>query len=765
MNFNKGARNPNQGNAQFPAGRQRAMLPPQFQHLSPQQLQELENTPQFQNAMRQYYQKQQMMQQQMLRQQQAGMGQGMMAQQLQGHPGQNLASANQRLMNRNIPPGFIPGGQSAQQQLQAQRANLQAQAQMQGQGAMTGPPGMPGNGMPGPQGMGSGAASPPNYANMQKMGGQYSSQANAQMRLPMGTQPGSGRGSIYGGATGGANDAPVGAIGGAPGANAMSGMSTIPGPMAGALPVGGQPGANQSNAAGQPQLPNTKLMRFGNNEELDFPPGFGPDALNKIPLKQLSSTDEWSQKLKSEGKDVPLDIKVYEDIIKKDTAHLRNSQLQAKKNKTMLEKIARDIKTYNTIKQLRMNAINASDKNQYNNSIWGEGYSGYGNGISNTSTQVILPQHNKPFSKVPDIGLTDRQLNEAILRGLKSGKRKPLVPIRLEFDQERDRFKLRDTFLWDLSDETYPIENFIRTLIEDYKFIPESHFHSIMSSVNEQIKDYKQMVENPMGELRVPIKIDLVINNTQFTDQFEWDILSSNENDPEEFATILCDEMSLPGEFATAVAFSIREQTQLYHKALFLVGYGFDGSFVREDEIRSHLLPPLRVLNTVEVGEPVDDFISTLRNPALVADYSPSLTRLAQLEVEKIDKEMERESRRRRRHTNTEFSYNENGTSMGASRGTASRRSGLHSGRGVKTTLPDLSEIPKTFRTPMPSSVLPGGIDLGVPEIYGYNELIVNRTQIRNPDYKPPHNPDMVTSRREGNSVFVKIKFPQRINV
>lgn len=286
-----------------------------------------------------------------------------------------------------------------------------------------------------------------------------------------------------------------------------------------------------------------------------------------------------------------------------------------------------------------------------------------------------------------------------------------------------------------------------------------------MSSVNEQIKDYKQMVENPMGELRVPIKIDLVINNTQFTDQFEWDILSSNENDPEEFATILCDEMSLPGEFATAVAFSIREQTQLYHKALFLVGYGFDGSFVREDEIRSHLLPPLRVLNTVEVGEPVDDFISTLRNPALVADYSPSLTRLAQLEVEKIDKEMERESRRRRRHTNTEFSYNENGTSMGASRGTASRRSGLHSGRGVKTTLPDLSEIPKTFRTPMPSSVLPGGIDLGVPEIYGYNELIVNRTQIRNPDYKPPHNPDMVTSRREGNSVFVKIKFPQRINV
>lgn len=691
------------------------------------------------------------------------MGQGMG--QMLGQPGQNLAQAqNQRMMNRNI-PSYMPQNQQAQVQAQAQaQAQLHAQrASQQTLGLPVGGPqghvqmgGMPG-GMNNPAAAAAAAAvaaaSLSNYNNVKKIDGQFPQQGGSVPgQMPMGAQPGQARNSLYGGIGGIPDPSSAAAISGNPAASAVTSGLTIPGPMAGVVAGGSSTTSHQ----------NSRMHRFGNTEEPEYPPGFGPDSLAKLPLKQLQALDEWSLKLAEEGKEVPLDIRIYEDIIKRDSSYLQGAHMQTKKNKTMIEKMARDIKTYNTIKQLRMNAINASDKNQYNNSIWGEGYLGYGNGISNTATQLILPQNNKPFSRVPDIGFTEKQLNESVLRGLRTGKNKPLVPIRLDFDQERDRFKLRDTFLWDLSDETYRIESFVRTLIEDYKFIPDQHFHSIMGSVNEQIKDFKPIVDNPMGELRVPIKIDLVINNTQFTDQFEWDILSLSENDPEEFASILCDEMSLPGEFVTAIAFSIREQAQLFHKALFLVGYSFDGSLVREDEIRSHLLPPLRVLSNSEAGasEQVEDFITTLRNPASVADFSPALTKLTQLEVEKIDKEMERESRRRRRHNN-DFSYNENGPNMGVNRGTASRRSGLHVGRGVKTTLPDLSEIPKMFRTPMPSSILPGGIDLGVPEIYGYNELIVNRTQIRNPEFKPP-NAQLVKYSREGGSFFVKIKIPRR---
>ncbi|KAM9913672.1 hypothetical protein OXX69_001382, partial [Metschnikowia pulcherrima] len=502
-------------------------------------------------------------------------------------------------------------------------------------------------------------------------------------------------------------------------------------------------------------------------EKVKLPPNFAPDSLKKVTVTPLKALTEWSDKLKAEGDEVPADVKIYEDIIKKDHAFLKATSNQEEMNKALLERMARDIKSYNAIKQLRMTAISTSARNQFNNSIWGEGYSGYGNGISNTATQVILPAHNKSFSKVPDIPHTDAELSEMVRAAEKSRKSKHLVPVRLDFDQERDRFKLRDTFLWDINDQTFPLEHFVKTLIEDYKFISENHFHNIFQAITEQLKDYKAKPEQCMGEIRVPIKIDLLINNTQFTDQFEWDILNFQDNDPEEFATILCDEMSLPGEFVTSIAFSIREQTQLYHKALFLIGYSFDGSPIREDEIKSNLAPPLRIINSENGSSQQEDFITTLRNPASLAEYSPSMTKLSQSEIEKLDKEMERESRRRRRHFNNEstFSYNENGPNSfgsGSSRGTASRRSALHSGRGAKTTLPDLSAMPKTFRTPMPSSVLPGGIDLGVPAIYGYNELIINRTQIPNPDFKAPAPPGMVTSFRDtAGSFFVKIKMPR----
>lgn len=493
-------------------------------------------------------------------------------------------------------------------------------------------------------------------------------------------------------------------------------------------------------------------------EAVSIPPGFTPDAVQRVSLRPLLSTHEWSDKLRADGKPVTWDTATYEELIKKDELYLRRLAIQTHRTRGLLERMARDMKTYAGIKQLRMSAISASAKNQFNNSIWGEGYQGYGNGISNTATQVVLPHQNKLFTKVPDLPYTDKQISAQIRLQL----RKQLVPVRLDFDLERDRFKLRDTFVWDAADPLYPLELFVKTLVEDYKFIPDQSHHAVMAAIAEQIKEFRSLPDQVMGELRVPIKIDMVCNNKQFKDQFEWDILNYSETDPEEFATILCDEMGLPGEFTTTIAFEIREQTLLYHKALYMVGYAFDGSAIREDEIRANLLPALRAYNS-EAG--VEDFVSTLRNPAIINDFSPSIVQLAQSEAEKYDKEMERESRRRRRHTNSEnFSYNENGpNSFGSGgRGTASRRSALHSGR-AKSTIPDLSDNPKNFRTPVPSSVLPGGIELGVPEIYGYNELIVNRTQIKNSDYKAPAPPGTVTSFRDSTgSFYVKIRLPRR---
>ncbi|ODV79515.1 SNF5-domain-containing protein [Suhomyces tanzawaensis NRRL Y-17324] len=463
-------------------------------------------------------------------------------------------------------------------------------------------------------------------------------------------------------------------------------------------------------------------------------------------MTTLSSLHEWSDKLKAEGKEVPKDVVNYEALIEKDLKFVEGYSKQLNNNKALMERLGKDISAYNHIKQLRMNAINISNKGQFNNSIWGEGYQGYGNGITSTATKLVLPERD----------WTDDQINKKVMKNI--DKPRDLIPIRLGFDLERDRFKLRDTFLWDLNEEVLTVESFAKQLVDDYKLIAPGFYDTVAASIREQINDYQKNPTKPLGELRIPIKIDVTINNIQLTDQFEWDILNFEENDPEDFAVIMCDEMSLPGEFTTAIAHTIREQTQFFHKTLYMVGYNFDGSSVQEEEIRTHLLPALRLVSANYTL--MDDFFSILRNPTTVADYSPSLVKLSQLEVERLDKEIERESRRKRRHNATELELPST-----SGRGTTSRRTAFHVGRGGPS-LPDLSDLPKTFRTPAPSSILPGAVDLGVPDIYEYTEIYANKTQVRNPDYKPPPQPikDQVRYHHDPilGSLYVRIKLPQR---
>lgn len=472
------------------------------------------------------------------------------------------------------------------------------------------------------------------------------------------------------------------------------------------------------------------------------------DIMSKLHLKELSSPHQWSEKLKSEAKEVSADLKAYEMLVENEMRFMKNNFRLSKDSKELMESRIKDIKSYSEIKQLRMNAINLSNKGHFNNSIWGEGYQGYGNGITNTATKLILPNRDRLHVTIPDTRLTEREMNERVAKRLAKSKSIDLVPIRLDFDQERDKFKLRDTFLWDVDEDVLTLEDFVASLIEDYKFIGASNAQTLLNTIKEQTRDYRKKPERTMGELRIPIKIDITINNTQLVDQFEWDILNFDENDPEEFATVMCDELNLPGEFTTAIAHSVREQAQLFHKALYLVGYSFDGAPVQEEEIRNHILPSLRV-NEARKVEENDEFYSVLRNPNIVPDFTPTLVRLTQLELERLDKEIERESRRKRRHNLNEGSETPQTSGSGQSRGSSSRRNALYLGRGG-SVLPDLSDIPKTFRTPAPSSILPGGIDLGVPDIYGYNEILVHRSQVPNPEFQETLS-DSKSFRASGN--------------
>lgn len=704
-----------------------SMLPPQFANLTPQQLNQLRQQPQFQTMLRNYVQRQQ--QQQMQQQQQQHQQQQQQHQQrLNNVPPQHMSPSMQQLPRQAMQ--HTPASDTLQAQQKAQQLFQQQLAQQQlAQGAASASPAaqnlvsrqpMQASGVA----VGTAAQSPHMIPQpYQQDVALHLQQQQLQLRQAS-ISLASARQSLLQ-----QQQQQRMMQGSAPQMRQPLGLA-VPMPMKDAFPMG--------NAGNGPLPLNPPTVPEG------------------VPHRDLTSLKEWSQKLQQDGKEVPTNVRVYESMIERDNKFLNAMAKQQAASKRELDLLLHDVKTLNVIKQLRMNAIALSHKGHFNNSIWGEGYQGYGNGISNTYTRLVFPKDLDKYSTpalrnitASENLMTDLQMSEKVAQVI--GKPRDLVPIRLEFDSERDRFKLRDTFLWNLNENAFSLEKFVAILIDDYKFIPPQSFDNILASIKEQIRDYRKQPQLTLGELRVAIKVDITINNTQLVDQFEWDILNFEENDPEEFATVLCDELGLPGEFATAVAHSIREQIQIFYKALYMIGYSFDGSVVHEDDIRSRILPQLRIPLAHTYGRLYgsgntglsDDFYSILRNPAAINDNTPVLVKLTQSEIDRFDKEMEREARRKRRHnasddTGVSFGGVANGN---AGRGILSRRTALHgSGRGGASGLPDLSEVPKTFRTPAPSSILPGGVDLGVPDVYVYNEVAVHRTLVKNPEFKQQNN-------------------------
>ncbi|KAG1859989.1 hypothetical protein C8R48DRAFT_605512 [Suillus tomentosus] len=137
-------------------------------------------------------------------------------------------------------------------------------------------------------------------------------------------------------------------------------------------------------------------------------------------------------------------------------------------------------------------------------------------------------------------------------------------------------------------------------------------------------------------DLRILIKLDIIVGSMKLDDQFEWD-LENMDASPEQFADIYVKELGLGGEFKTAIAHCIREQVQIYQKSLFLVGHPSDGSTVQDDDLRMSFLPSLA---------------SGARAMDQVQSFTPLLNYLSDGEIERSEKEREKElTKRRKRNT------------------------------------------------------------------------------------------------------------------
>src|SRR2546423_3151475 len=229
-----------------------------------------------------------------------------------------------------------------------------------------------------------------------------------------------------------------------------------------------------------------------------------------------------------------------------------------------------------------------------------------------------------------------------------------MIPIRLDIDL--DSFKIKDAFMWNMNglappfssayilpEELVTPDQFANIMCMDLDIPPQVFASQISTAIRTQIEEYAPVAEIQIPEeteMRVVVNIQLHLGKHLLRDQFEWNLSSTHDLTPEEFARLVCQDLSLSSGIPLVILINELDfppsMAHAIHESLLRL---------KKDALEGNL--PM-FINEAAYGLEAGIRLDT---ESLCSRWSPSLEILTRDEIERREGDRERQIRRLKRDT------------------------------------------------------------------------------------------------------------------